>query len=176
MRNKYLLSDILNVFGIIIIGLITAIFIYPFLHEGAHLITAFIFRADIKEFCLLPTPYVVCNTANLSNIKQSIIGLSGMTFPPIMALIITKRWFWSWYIRFLILGISLLAFLISAFTLILPQGFELNPQDDIIQVINLYKGVKEILVTAILILCVVIVVCIILDKPLEILYRRFNIK
>lgn len=105
-------TDALIIFAMAGIGLFIAIILYPFLHESGHSLAAFVVGADVTEFCVLPVPYVMCNVASLTEIQQMIIGVSGMAFPIIIALVIPKRWFWTWYIRFVLLGISLLAFII----------------------------------------------------------------
>lgn len=111
-------------------GLAVSIFLYPFLHEAGHALAAHIIGAEVVQIEILPIPFVMCNVAALTNEQEIIIGVSGMLFPLVAAVLIPHRWFWCWYIRFLLFGISLLAYVISAITLILPDGAELNPTRD----------------------------------------------
>lgn len=77
--------------GIIMIGLTVAVFIYPFLHESGHSIAAFAVGAEIREFRILPVPYVMCNVAMLSNWQQIMIGVSGALFPFFVSLVLPRR-------------------------------------------------------------------------------------
>ncbi len=174
-QGKHIFSDIFSMIGIIVIGLTVAIFAYPFLHESGHSIAAFAVGAEVKEFCVLPTPYVMCNVAMLSNWQQIVIGVSGALFPFFVSLVLPRRWFWSWYIRFLLMGISLLSFLISAMTLILPNGGQLNPQDDMLQVLGLWTGSPVWLPLILSIMCIATVIIMSRDKPRRMICRQFGV-
>ncbi len=174
-ENKCILSDVLTMIGIIVIGLTVAIFVYPFLHESGHSIAAFAAGAEVKEFCILPVPYVICNVAMLTNWQQIIIGVSGAFFPLFISLIIPRKWFWSWYIRFLLMGISLLAFVISTVTLICPDGIQFNPQDDMLQVAGLWFGSPTSLLLLLCGMCIVIVLFISRDRPGRMICKRFGV-
>ena len=170
-----MISDLLTIIGIIIVGLSVAIFVYPFLHESGHSIAAFAMGAEIKEFCILPVPYVMCNVGTLTNWQQIIIGVAGAFFTLFVSLAIPKRWFWGWYIRFLLMGISLLAFTISAVTLILPNGVQLNPQDDMLQVADLWTGLPVLLSLMLSFMCVAIVFIISRDRPCRMICKKFGV-
>lgn len=88
------------------------------------------------EFHLLPLPNVLCEVYSISNIGIVIIGVGGMVFPLIIAMIISKKTFAFWYISQVIIGISAYAFFISATSLIMARfGFQM-PNEDVIKVIQ----------------------------------------
>ena len=174
-EGKRIFSDVLSMIGIITIGLTVAIFVYPFLHESGHSIAAFAVGAEIKEFCILPVPYVMCNVEFLTNGQQIFIGVSGVLFPLFVSLVPPRRWFWSWYIRFLLMGISLLSFVISAVTLVLPNGGQLNPQDDMLQVLDLWTASAACLPLILSVMCIATVIIILRDKPHRMICKRFGI-
>lgn len=174
-RKKSLTYDFLNLSGMILMGLVVAIIVYPFLHEGGHSLAALLVCADVVKFQILPLPYVMCNVASLTSIQQIVIGVSGMIIPFLIALLIPRKWFWSWYIRFLLFGISLFAFVISAATLILPNGADLNPQDDMLRVLSLWSGAETIMTISLIAISVLIVALIWWDKPVKMICRKFGI-
>ncbi len=173
--KKTLVSDFLNIFGMLLLGLFVAIFVYPFLHEGGHSLAAFLVGADVVEFEILPVPYVVCNVIHLTNAQQIIVGISGMLLPLFIGAVIPNKWFWCWYVRFLLLGISLLAFVISAVSVVLPIGIVLNPQDDMLRVLSLWSYPKSTLVTALVVCVCLITVMTVKDRPIKKIYRKFLI-
>lgn len=174
-RKKSLVYDFLNLSGMILMGLLVAIIVYPFLHEGGHSLTALLVGANVVEFDILPLPYVICNVASLTSIQQIVIGVSGMIIPFLIAVLIPHKWFWSWYIRFLLFGFSLLAVVISVATLILPNGADLNPQDDMLRVLSLWSGAEIILTISLIAISVLIVALIWWDKPVKMICSKFGI-
>lgn len=174
-RKKSFVSDVLNLIVMILMGLVVAIIVYPFLHEGGHSLAALLVGADVVEFEILPIPYVMCNVATLTNGQQILIGVSGMLFPLLIAVIIPRKWFWSWYLRFILFFISLLAFAISVVTLILPNGATVNPQDDMLRVMSLWSDSRMSLTVALIVCAVLIVVMTILDRPVKMICRKFGV-
>lgn len=173
--KRYLASDLIKISAMAFWGLAVSIFLYPFLHEAGHALAAHIIGAEVVQIEILPIPFVMCNVAALTNEQEIIIGVSGMLFPLVAAVLIPHRWFWCWYIRFLLFGISLLAYVISAITLILPDGAELNPNDDMLRVLSLWSGSKATLI-GVLVACVILVVALTLfDRPTKMIYRKFNL-
>ena len=173
--KRYLASNLIKISAMSFGGLAVSIFLYPFLHEAGHALVAHIIGAEVVQIEILPIPFVMCNVAALTNEQEIIIGVSGMLFPLVAAVLIPHRWFWCWYIRFLLFGISLLAYVISAITLILPDGAELNPNDDMLRVLSLWSGSKATLIGG-LVACVILVVALTLfDRPTKMIYRKFNL-
>lgn len=174
-RKKSLVYDFLNLSGMILTGLAVAIIIYPFLHEGGHSLATFLVGANVVEFEILPLPYVMCNVTALTNGQQIAIGVSGMLLPLLAAVLIPRKWFWSWYLRSVLFFISLLAFSISVITLILPNGATINPQDDMLRVASLMSGSRMTLILCLIVCVALIVVLAILDGPAKMICRKFGI-
>ncbi len=49
------MKDFLKIIGIILVGLFTAVIIYPMLHEAGHSLIALTVGADVVEFNLFPS-------------------------------------------------------------------------------------------------------------------------
>ena len=145
------------------------------MHEAGHALAAHIIGAEVVQIEILPIPFVMCNVAALTNEQEIIIGVSGMLFPLVAAVLIPHRWFWCWYIRFLLFGISLLAYVISAITLILPDGAELNPNDDMLRVLSLWSGSKATLIGGLVAFVILVVALTLFDRPTKMIYRKFNL-
>ncbi len=179
-RKKEMLiaSDYFTFIGILLLGILVTVFIYPLLHEGGHFLTAYLIGADIVDIELLPIPFVMCNIAELTRIQQFFIGISGMFLPLIIAVLMPHKQFWSWYIRFLLLDISLLAFGISAVTISSPNGEVFNPQDDMLYLLSLWAGTgtKKTFIVLLGISMFFIIVLTFMDRPLERIYSKFGIK
>ena len=139
----------------LVLGLFTAIIIYPFLHEIGHCIAIVLFGGKVKEFHLLPLPYVLCEDSSISNGGIVIVGIAGNLFPLFSAMIIIKKPFALWYIAELIIGISIYACVISVVALILANSGIIIPNEDVVKVVQITRG-SELLVFSIIIviLCV----------------------
>lgn len=118
------------------LGLITAIVVYPFLHESGHSVATMLFGGKVIEFHLLPLPNVLCDIYSISSVGIVIIGVSGMLFPLLIALPLSKKRFALWYMSEVIIGISVYAFFISAIALVLARFGILMPNEDVIKVIQ----------------------------------------
>ena len=75
------MKDAVKLFGILFFGLLTAVIIYPFLHESGHLIAAVLLGAEVLEFNLFPLPNVLCDMTHMRDISIIIVGLNGLFFP-----------------------------------------------------------------------------------------------
>ena len=73
------------------------------------------------------------------------------------------------------MGISLLSFVISAVTLVLPNGGQLNPQDDMLQVLDLWTASPAWLPLILSVMCIATVIIILRDKPHRMICKRFGI-
>ena len=65
----------------------TATFVYPFLHELGHLLAAILTGSRIVEFSVFPTSYVMMETVSASAWRTVVVGLCGMIFPMLCALV-----------------------------------------------------------------------------------------
>lgn len=106
-----------------------------------------------------------------ANSGRVLIGFGGVVIPLLVALFIPRRWFVSWYVRTLLLGMSGLAIGISILSLL----FEANPQDDMFQVLAFWEYGKPSLL-GILVFCLVAVFFLIFnDKPGKRICKYFEI-
>ena len=156
-----MLKDALKILSILIVGLIVAIFIYPFLHESGHIITAIFVGADVVEFTLLPLPSVLCETAKVGGGGIVAISFGGIVFPLLISLLVPRKWFFTWYLRALLQGISVLALIVSCISVL----FVVNTQDDMHLVLRVWKISKPLLLLILSSNIVVVLSLIFLDGP-----------
>ena len=107
------MKDFVKTIEILFIGLIVAIVVYPFLHEGGHSAFAVISGIKVFEFTIFPIPSVLCNMSDASVLQYILIGLGGMIFPFIVSVAFRPKHFVWWYIDFVVKIISMIAFGIS---------------------------------------------------------------
>lgn len=164
-------KDVCKYFTLIMVTLLIAIVIYPFLHELGHVIASLLVGAEVEQVTLLPIPSVLCYVGNISNTSKVLIGFGGMILPLLLSLLIPRKWFLTWYIRAVLHGISGLAFLISFISVITGT----NPQDDMVQTLNFWGFGKGSLLCVLGLLYIVIVIIIKIDRPLERISKFFEI-
>lgn len=155
------MKDAMKITAITIVGLIIAVIMYPFLHEGGHSLAAVIVGAKVEEFNLYPLPNVLCSVQSVGTMGLVIIGISGMLFPFLLTSIIQPKKFWSWYICFTIRGICLLSFVIALFAVVVFQTDLKMVNEDITQVVQLtpdYKGLYAIVLLILIVWDILLVV------------------
>lgn len=130
-------------FLIIPVGLITAILIYPILHESGHILCAEIFNADVVEFNLMPLPNILCNISDLTDTQRILVGISGPVYPFVLASFFKPNGFWGKYIKTIIIGINILAFSLSIIAFIFETS-TLTEQDDYFRAFSMTSFGKEI--------------------------------
>ena len=108
------MKDAFKIAAVTLAGLFTAVFLYPFLHEGGHFLAAVIVGAEVKEFHLFPSPNILCDVHTVNIPGLIWIGLHGILFPFLLVCVVRPKKFWFWHINFVLRGICLLSFLISA--------------------------------------------------------------
>lgn len=141
------MKDAVKIATITIVGLIIAVIVYPFLHEGGHSLAAVIVGAKVEEFNLYPLPNVLCSVQSVGTMGLVVIGISGMLLPFLLTVIIQPKRFWSWYICFTMRGICLLSFAIALFAVCVFQTELKMVNEDITQVMQLapdYRGLYMI--------------------------------
>lgn len=131
------MKDIFKCMGLIIVGLLTAVIIYPFLHEVGHLLTALLVGAKITDFNILPTPFVKCEVTRVSDFGKILIGLGGMSVPFSISILFKSKSFWLWYINLIVKGISVYAILLSAIAVFLYMNGVVWKGEDIVQVLQI---------------------------------------
>lgn len=156
---------------LVALGLLTAGLIYPFFHETGHIVAALGVGASVNEFTLLPLPSIVCNMINVGNAGRITVGFGGMILPVLIALLIPRRRFLLWYLKLLLLGISLLAFGISFISV----AFAVNPQDDMVQVLKFWGCNKSVLLAVLGIGFAALLAVIIRNKPFNRILEFFNV-
>lgn len=154
-------KDGLKVIMISVIGLFVSVLAYPFLHEMGHVLASVLVGAEVRHFTILPEPGVLCDVGLVSNAGRVLIGFGGVIFPVIAAMLLPRRWFITWYVRMLLLGVSVLAFIISIISVL----FGMNPQDDMIQVLDFWQHGEAILPVVLLVCTLGVLWLILLEKP-----------
>lgn len=164
------MKDTRKLLGILFFGLLTAVVIYPFLHETGHSIAAFLLGAEVLEFNLFPIPNVLCNMKNLPDNRIFLVGLGGLFFPVLFAAVIQKVFhnrFWCEYVSFVLNGISLFASLLS----VIAVGFfylgKPIENEDVTQILHIFpdSGIAILIIT--IFITLYLVMTIIIGKPIR---------
>lgn len=134
------LKDFLKMIGLIIVGLLTAVIIYPFLHEVGHSLVALLVGARITDFDILPIPFVECEVSNVDVTGQTLIGLGGIVFPFALSMLLKPKWFWGWYASLILKGISVYSVILSIIAIVLHINGNSWQKEDIVQVLQLFPS------------------------------------
>lgn len=164
-------NDIIRCLLILAVGLISALFIYPFIHELGHVIASFCVGADVLDFTLFPLPSILCNVGAVENTGKVLIGFGGMLLPLLIAEVVPRKWFWIWYMRVLLKGISLLSFVISVVSL----TANCNAQDDMVQALEYWLWDKSLLIFLLCSIAGCVVISIVREKPIKRVCQLFEI-
>lgn len=158
---------IIRVIAMFLLGLFTAIFIYPFLHELGHSIATVIAGGKVYEVALFPQPYIVCNVTNISIQKMIFIGFGGMVFPLLFTFAINSKNCWLWLFGMYLNLICLLSFFISLLGCIMYVWGKPIGNEDITQILMYYPEGVWICCFILIVLIVVNLIQIITAKPLH---------
>lgn len=169
------MKDTIKLVGILILGLIVAIFCYPFLHETGHALAAILSGAEVHEFKVLPVPYVVCNMYSMGLVQQCLIGIAGMIFPFIFSFVIRSCRFWPWLFSLFLKGISALSFALSYLAVLCYESGIKWTNEDIIKVIEISKSKTSIWLLFSLVMFCVAITIIYYEKPVERLKIYFEV-
>ena len=170
------MKDMLKYFGLIAVGLLAAIFLYPFLHELGHTLTAVVFGYKVSNFQLFPLPSVMCEMNMRNRLTIIVVGFGGMLFPYFVSLIPPRKHFWSWYFWLVISGICLLSFAISTVGIVLyKMGRPINTEDITQILIQSDKNYILYLVTLI-VLSALRIIQIIHTNPIKRCLKEFGMK
>lgn len=165
------MKDVAKLSGVLFFGLLTAVIIYPFLHETGHSVAAVLSGAEILEFNLFPFPNIFCNMTNISNIGRIFIGLNGMILPVVFSAVISllskNKNFWIWYITFILNGIGLLSTVISIAAIFLFNIGKPIANEDITQVMQAVPSCNIFILFLMSAITIWLIVKIKFDKPLE---------
>ena len=117
------------------LGLLSAVFIYPFLHETGHSFGAVLAGAKVMEMRVFPQPYVVCETAKIGAFRTAFIALSGPFLPLVFSFVLKPRRFAFWYINLSVKIISVYGITLSFFAAIFHLFGISLPSDDAVQLL-----------------------------------------
>lgn len=173
--KKELLFDIWKCIGLLIIGLLVAVIIYPVLHESGHIIVSLAVGGRIVDADLFPVPNVLCEVSEVGAAGMVMIGFGGMVLPLAISTTIPRKWFWSWYVRFLIKAIGIWAFCVSIIALCYKGYGGIWIQDDMVVVNNYWKYGKDTLIIILIILCLGVLISLIKEKPIYRICSEFGI-
>lgn len=161
--------------GLFIMGLAVAMIIYPVMHELGHSVIAMLVGARVVEIDILPLPSVLCEVMNIDNTGIVAIGLSGILIPFFISAVINPKWFWIWYVNFIVKGISFIAFIVSAISSACFMLGKPLPNDDITQTLSVWPSGEWICLILSIILTVITLKMLIQDQALTKCTRYFEI-
>lgn len=164
-----------KIFGVLLMGIMVTVVIYPCLHELGHSIAIGITGATLYKFRILPTPYVMYNGNGINEFENVFIGISGMLFPFVFSLLFNGKRFWMWLFSFYLKGISAFAFALSYIAVLCYESKIIWQNEDIVQVIQL-SGISSSfwLVMMLLLFCLNALI-IYFNKPFKRIEKFFEI-
>lgn len=169
------MKDVFKGVLLIAIGLVSAIIVYPFMHELGHSIAACISGAQIYEFHLFPIPNVLCRFDSMNLKGVVLVGFGGMLFPAVLTGIRPPETFLRWYFWFVIKGICALSFLMSLWALVFFRtGLEIA-NDDMAQVLRFAPEYRAIYLAVIIGLLAITVAQLARAKPLKRCLKYFDV-
>ena len=162
-----IMKDALKCFGLLAVGLLTAIFLYPFLHELGHTVAALIFGRQVCDFRLFPIPSVMCEMDVTNEIALVSVGFAGMLFPYLLSIASPGKHFWIWYLWLVISGICLLSFGISIAGVFLYKIGRPMSNEDISQIMKFSDEYYLVYLAILIILSILRIIQIICTKPIK---------
>lgn len=169
------MKDALKCFGLLAVGLLTAIFLYPFLHEFGHTIAAIVFGRQVCGFRLFPIPSVMCEMDVTNKISIIVVGFSGMLLPYLLSLISPRKNFWVWYLWLIISGICLLSFSVSIAGVILYATGSPMANEDITQIMRITEEYYVLYLAILIVLSIIRTVQIVRTKPIKRCMKYFGV-
>lgn len=144
----------------------TAMFIYPILHELGHLLAAILTGSRIVEFSVFPTSYVMLETVNASAWRTVVVGLCGMIFPMLCALVHPRQLTMS-VIVYTIRAANILAWFLSCTAIVFNHLGMSWENEDVINVIRCLGGGENVLFLVCLIAMLLSFFAFFKDKPVS---------
>ena len=130
------MKDFLKVVRLCFLGLFSAVFIYPLLHESGHVIFALCSGAKPQDITFFPIPSVLCLMESQDTFSLVATGLGGMLFPALITLIPPSKNFAGWYVWFVIKCICLLSYFLALVSLFFSERNVSLREDDMSQIMN----------------------------------------
>lgn len=153
--------------SLFVIGLLCAIFVYPFLHEAGHCLAIMAFGGKIEDLTLFPLPSVAC-TLSMENLAgYVIIGIGGVLFPILMCLILRFKNFWLWYGLTVLRIICIWSLVLSIVASVLLKIGNPMKNDDITMVLQKNPSCWWMCILAAIILAGLIFTAIFKTKPIK---------
>lgn len=169
------MKDVLKYFGLLAVGLLTAIFLYPFLHELGHTCAAIIFGRQVCDFRLFPIPSVMCEMDITNELAVIVVGFSGMLLPYLVSLVPPRKTFWIWYLWLIISGICLLSFAVSIAGIFMYASGGLMANEDITQIMRFTEEYYVLYLAILIVLFIIRTVQIVRTKPMKRCLKYFGV-
>ena len=169
------MKDALKYFGLLAVGLLTAIFLYPFLHELGHTCAAIIFGRQVCDFRLFPIPSVMCEMDITNELAVIVVGFSGMLLPYLVSLVPPRKTFWIWYLWLIISGICLLSFAMSIAGIFMYVSGGPMANEDVTQIMKFADEYYVPYLAILIVLSVIRSIQIVRSKPIKRCMKCFGV-
>lgn len=156
-----------RVIGVFLTGLLTAVLIYPVLHESGHSAAVIFAGGKVCEFNIFPLPYITCDASEINLSGMIMIGISGMLFPLLLSWLIYMKNFWLWLIGLYLNYICLLSFLISLYVCVKYIAGKPMANEDITRVLELCPETGGVWIFVFTMLIAGIIVQVARSKPIQ---------
>lgn len=142
------------------------VFVYPFLHEMGHYITAVLLGADVVGVGIFPLPYVALLIEDPMGYRQAAIGFSGLLFPMISFLIKAKG-LSACTVIVTLRVVNMFAWLMSGVSVLcFALGYKWN-DEDMVKVIESLGGYEAVILLVCVVFCLLCGCVLIRDKPIN---------
>ena len=168
------MKDFFKIIGLVIVGLLMAIIIYPFLHEVGHSLVALLVGARITNFNILPIPFVECEVSSIDVTGQTLIGLGGIVFPFMLSMMVKPKLFWGWYASLILRGISVYSVILSIIATVLHINGNSWQNEDIVRVLRLFPNGTWLLLAVLCIMGIYGLIRLLKEKVLSRCIDYFN--
>lgn len=163
---------IIKCLSLFVIGLLCAIFVYPFLHETGHCMAIMAFGGKIEDLTLFPLPSVACTISTENLASYVVIGIGGVLFPILMCLILRFKNFWLWYGLTVLRIICIWSLVLSIVAGILLKIGNPMKNDDITMVLQKIPSYWWLCIITAIVLAVLIIVTIFKTRPIQRIYEN----
>lgn len=170
------MKEIFKMINLLVFGLLTAIVIYPLLHEMGHIAVALLTGADIVEIGVLPTPFIACEISTTDYVAQVLIGLSGNMLSFVIPMFLCPKNFWLWYIVFVTRTISIFAVFLSLVSAIIGIDGIACETEDIVKVLQIFPNGKWLLVIMFSVMMMYGIIKIVKERPILKCEKYFGVQ
>lgn len=126
----------LKFFALLVLGLLTVLIIYPFLHESGHSLAVLLLGGRVERFNILPVPYILCQMNEYNKIDFLIVGFSGMLLPYIISFFVQKSNFWLCYLKIALRFVCLISFVLGVVSAYLYKKGSVMRNDDVTTILQ----------------------------------------